>query len=127
MARRFLATELPAHVIVFDTLEELVLQTRRRPAPLRRDASTRLTGRVVLAGRYDLRDRLPGFSEAFPDAVTVEVLLFDDDLAARYLTERRGVTRPDLVDAMVRRAAGPALRPRHVRRPRGGQPGADRP
>ncbi|WP_062354862.1 hypothetical protein [Herbidospora yilanensis] len=105
VTRRFFAADLPAHVVVFDTLEEIVLRPAADPRPFV-ETLARLSGRVVLSGRYDLRDRLPGFAAAFPDAETVEVPPFDDDLAARYLTERRGVTRPGLIDAMVRRAGG---------------------
>ncbi|TKK86054.1 hypothetical protein FDA94_22800 [Herbidospora galbida] len=105
VTRRFFATDLPDHVVVFDTLEEIVLRPAADPRPFV-ETLARLSGRVVLSGRYDLRDRLPGFADAFPDAEIVEVPPFDDDLAARYLTERRGLTRPDLIDAMVRRAGG---------------------
>ncbi|WP_066362060.1 ATP-binding protein [Herbidospora mongoliensis] len=105
VTRRFFETALPDHVIVFDTLEEIVLRPAADPHPFV-EMLARLTGRVVLSGRYDLRDRLPGFLDAVPETVTVEVPAFDDALAARYLIERRGVTRPDLVDAMVRRAGG---------------------
>ncbi|GAB1817491.1 hypothetical protein [Herbidospora sp. RD11066] len=104
VTERFFATALPDHVIVFDTLEELVLRPAADPRPFV-ETLARLSGRVVLAGRYDLRDRLPGFAETFPEATTAEVTPFDDDLAARYL-ERRGVTRPDLTAAMVRRSGG---------------------
>ncbi|WP_030450272.1 ATP-binding protein [Herbidospora cretacea] len=105
VTRRFFAAGLPDHVVVFDTLEEIVLRPAADPRPLV-ETLARLSGRLVLSGRYDLRDRLPGFADAFPDAETVEVPPFDDDLATRYLTERRGVRRPDLIDAMVRRAGG---------------------
>ncbi|GLX92793.1 hypothetical protein [Herbidospora sp. NBRC 101105] len=102
---RFFATRLPDHVIVFDTLEELVLRPAADPRPFV-ETLARLSGRLVLSGRYDLRDRLPGFADAFPGAVGLEVPPFSDDLATAYLTGRRGITRPDLVEAMVRRADG---------------------
>jgi hypothetical protein len=110
--------ELPSeqHVLLaLDTLEEALLlggstreQTDLEPlltelASLVRDAPAL---RLVLAGRYDLGERMSGFAELFPGVITLQLTSFDRQESQRYLTEHRGITRPDVVAAIVRDSDG---------------------
>ncbi|GAA0973013.1 hypothetical protein GCM10009555_027180 [Acrocarpospora macrocephala] len=102
------APGLTRAIIVLDTLEEVILRPVADPAVLL-DLLAALhtaapTLSFVLSGRYDLRDRLPGFTERFPAADSVEVTPFDTEEATRYLV-RRGA-RDDLIPAMIRRSDG---------------------
>ncbi|GAA1012500.1 hypothetical protein Aple_006950 [Acrocarpospora pleiomorpha] len=102
------APGLTRAIIVLDTLEEVILRPVADPAVLL-DLLAALhtaapTLSFVLSGRYDLRDRLPGFTGRFPAAESVEVTPFDEEEATRYLA-RRGV-RADLIPAMIRRSDG---------------------
>ncbi|MEO3858319.1 hypothetical protein [Acrocarpospora sp. B8E8] len=102
------APGLSRAIIVLDTLEEVILRPVADPAVLL-DLLAALhtaapTLSFVLSGRYDLRDRLPGFTGRFPAADSVEVTPFDAEEATRYLV-RRGVPE-DLIPAMIRRSDG---------------------
>ncbi|XXT23816.1 hypothetical protein WME94_19960 [Sorangium sp. So ce429] len=63
--------------------------------------------RVLLSGRYDLRDRLPAFCERVgPALASLSIEPFSDDEARRYLTERRALPPDDRVAAVIARAGG---------------------
>ncbi|MBO3752611.1 hypothetical protein J5X84_41725 [Streptosporangiaceae bacterium NEAU-GS5] len=97
-------------VVVFDTLEEMLLRPVADPAAisdlLRRLHDAAPSIRLVLSGRYDLRDdQRTRFAERFPDAISILVPVFTAEEARRYLVERRGV-REDLVEVMTRQSGG---------------------
>jgi hypothetical protein len=102
-----------AVVIVLDTLEDVI---RRRTTNLMavigclssvRAAYPNL--RLVLAGRFDLRDdtKLKGFAAAFGAATrSLEIRRFDIDESERYLVDVRGLPRGDAVRAMAECSRG---------------------
>ena len=114
--------ELPAGrraVIVVDTLEEALLLggSTREQSPLvplleqlaeLKQAVPAL--RLVLAGRDDPRTRIPGFETLFPGAATQQIEPFSAPEARLYLTEYRGITRDDVVERIVARTDGIALK-----------------
>jgi tetratricopeptide (TPR) repeat protein len=97
-----------AVVVVLDTLEDVI---RRRTTNLLavitclskvHDAYPNL--RLVLAGRFDLRDdsKLKGFAAAFGTATrSVKLERFDFDESVRYLVSVRGLPDNDAVRAMA--------------------------
>ena len=102
-------------VIVLDTLEEGLLlggRTRARTdlAPFMRSLAELLdrapSVRLVLAGRYDLRERVFEFRHLFPQTAALLLPPFEADEARRYLTEYRHISRDDVVEQAVRSAAG---------------------
>ena len=62
--------------------------------------------RLVLTARYDLSERVSEFRALFPNVMTLELEPFTDAESKQYLTHYRGITRPQLVDAIVRSAGG---------------------
>ncbi|HEU4947166.1 MAG TPA: hypothetical protein VFT31_08440 [Kribbella sp.] len=93
-------------VFMFDTLEVPILRTDLDTGPLvetmldtyRRPADSRL----VLAGRYDIRDRADLDSLAGRSALhTVQLANFTEEEARTYLTEVRGIDQPEIVDAVL--------------------------
>jgi tetratricopeptide (TPR) repeat protein len=102
-----------AVVIVLDTLEDVI---RRRTTNLLavigclssvRAAYPNL--RLVLAGRFDLRDdtKLKGFAAAFGAATrSVEIRRFDVNESERYLVDVRGLPAGDAVRAMAECSRG---------------------
>ncbi|GAA3828160.1 hypothetical protein GCM10022226_56160 [Sphaerisporangium flaviroseum] len=114
ITQRFLAALAEARgvdraVVVFDTLEEVILRPVADPGVvvglLRRLHDSASTLRLVLSGRYDVRERLAGFAEAFPEAESLRVRPFDEEEARRYLASR-GVTQDALATAMIRKSGG---------------------
>jgi len=97
-------------VIAFDSMEEL-FRLDDKPAGL-----LRLLGRLhqdapalrlVLAGRYDLRERLPDLPQLLPAGLrSVQLGPLDDEDQRSYLRERRDIHDPELVDAIVGRSGG---------------------
>jgi tetratricopeptide (TPR) repeat protein len=97
-------------VIVLDTLEELVVRPATDPTPVLAALASAVALvpclRLVLSGRYDLTERIPGIAEVLPDVTSHAVGPFDDEQACRYLTEIRRIERTDLLYPVVRRAGG---------------------
>ncbi|MFF7309174.1 hypothetical protein [Streptomyces sp. NPDC008137] len=99
-------------VLVLDTLEELLLHGHTEAERLLRMLAgllERCPGlRLVLAGRYDLRDRVPNGLRAFPASHVkhIRVRPFSSAQARSYLTEVRAVTDARLVRVATRKANG---------------------
>jgi tetratricopeptide (TPR) repeat protein len=102
------ATDRPV-VLAFDNMEEL-LRLDDQPTALLGLLGTlhREVGalRLLLAGRDDLRGRLPALAELLPRLQSLELGPLDHDQQRRYLRETRRVSDPDLTDAIVRRSEG---------------------
>ncbi|WP_329025007.1 MULTISPECIES: tetratricopeptide repeat protein [unclassified Streptomyces] len=98
-------------VLVVDTLEELLLHGSAEAAQLLRLLARLLDRcpglRVILAGRYDLREAVPDALTVFGDVeiAHVEVPLFTSGKTRAYLA-RRGITDPELVHAATSKAQG---------------------
>ena len=102
-----------AVVVVLDTLEDVI---RRRTTNLMsviaclssvHDAYPNL--RLVLAGRFDLRDdtKLKGFGTEFGDVTrSVRIQRFEPDESVRYLVDIRGLPDGDAVRAMAECSRG---------------------
>ncbi|GAA2752999.1 hypothetical protein [Kitasatospora cinereorecta] len=97
-------------VLIMDTWEEAVLRSTadmRNLLDMLGLVHDRLPPvRLLLAGRYDLRCRLPGFSEHFPDAVPANVGPFEPAQARHYLSGVRGIQDARLVEAVVNSCEG---------------------
>ncbi len=95
-------------VLILDTTEEIVLPVARdvsalwhRLAFLVDDPGVRL----IVAGRYDLAARSPGFAAAFPGASVEQIKPFSEEQAAAYL-HGRGIENAALIDEIVRQSDG---------------------
>ncbi len=116
IAYRFCATLAQASpagtpvVLLLDTMEEVVLRptgsTAGFTAMLDRVRQAAPAARLVLSGRYDLDGRLTGARQRFGRLRPVRIAEFAPDEARDYLTRIRGITRPDLVQAIVRKCDG---------------------
>lgn len=100
-------------VLIFDTLEEVILyQGTDMMALLGEIEKLRRSYPnicLILSGRYNLGDKLPGYSDKYAaDTQTLELTPFGDKDASRYLTEKRGLTR--LVKPVVAKAQGNPFR-----------------
>lgn len=117
-ARRFASAlaESPGRsplVLVFDTLEEVILYQQGNLLRLIEFVSL-LHGqspnvRLVLAGRYNLADegRLPGFARKFGGQTrTLTLRPFTEAEALGYLREKRGLAPSPAHDAAVQRSGG---------------------
>lgn len=100
-------------LVVVDTVEEAMLRPAGDPEALlgvlRRLLDAAPQARLVISGRRTAAEaRLTGLPALFPRSVLAElkIPLFSEDEAARYLTDVRGVRGAELVDAVMRRAAG---------------------
>jgi hypothetical protein len=109
--RRFneAAGERPA-VLVLDTIEEVMLGRAIDPAGLLRLLVT-LTRecpslRLVLAGRYDLRQQAPEWMRELAPAESVELVDFAPEQVSAYLAGLRGITDPALHKAVLARTGG---------------------
>lgn len=95
-------------VLVFDTVEELLLRPGSGPTALvsllRRVHDDVPQIRLVLAGREDLFKNVDGRSQL--PSRNVEADKFDDDEQLRYLREIRRMPGGELVDAIVRHSGG---------------------
>jgi tetratricopeptide (TPR) repeat protein len=97
-------------LVVFDTLEELVLRPEASPAELITDL-VRVQAvcpdlRIILSGRYPISAVLADMPVRFPRLDTFEVDGFTAGEAARYLTELRGLAAGELIDAVIEKAGG---------------------
>ena len=97
-------------VLLLDTMEEVVLRSAGDASGfaetldrVRREAPS---ARLILSGRYDLADRLDDIRQRFGRLRTLRIAEFSPAEARRYLTAIRGITRPDLVDAIVAKCDG---------------------
>jgi hypothetical protein len=97
-------------VLLLDTMEEVVLRSADDASGiaemLDRVCREAPSARLILSGRYDLADRLDGIRQRFGQLRTLRIAEFSAAEASRYLTAIRGITRPDLVDAIVRKCDG---------------------
>ncbi|MER5468290.1 AAA family ATPase [Streptomyces sp. NPDC002685] len=99
-------------LLVVDTLEELLLhghgETERTLRMFGRLLKSCPNLRLVLAGRYNLRERLPEALRAFPrkQVQHIQVRKFSQAQAHAYLTGLRGITNNALVRVAARKAAG---------------------
>jgi hypothetical protein len=113
------ALRRPRALIVLDTTETaLAVREASLSAVLRtmRDLHEIVPGiRLLLAGRYDLGEILPGSGprvegfDAFvrdDEVETIPLQPFSDDEARRYLLETRKLARREIVDDLVRSARG---------------------
>ncbi|MEP6762722.1 MAG: hypothetical protein ABJB66_00360 [Gemmatimonadaceae bacterium] len=111
LARALSGSSAKSVILVLDTLEVVLLN---READLLKllnvlsqlhDQCPKL--RVILAGRFDLEAKLPGFREQFSNqARPLELTRLSDDEAAEYLVTKRGMPRGAVVDAIVARSDG---------------------
>ncbi|MFF3376080.1 hypothetical protein ACFYXF_24385 [Streptomyces sp. NPDC002680] len=99
-------------VLVVDTLEELLLHGHTEAERLLRLLADLLKAcpslRLVLAGRYDLRTRVPLALKAFPKKRIkhIRVSPFSRAQSRTYLTDVRGIGDGELVRVAVRKAGG---------------------
>ncbi|GIF43528.1 hypothetical protein [Actinoplanes xinjiangensis] len=97
-------------LLAFDTFERMLLDRDGQPAPLMhllaqvRDRCPAV--RLLVAGRYDLRGRMPWLPDVLPGLRTATVDRFTAGEARRYLHDRRGITAHDLADAMLTKSNG---------------------
>lgn len=102
-------------VVVIDTLEQ-ALYTHRTDLPPLLDAMRLLhdavpTLRVVLAGRYDLRERAPTLAAMLAaEGETVQIDPFSREESRRYLALRGLDAGSDLIEPIVARSAGNPLK-----------------
>jgi predicted negative regulator of RcsB-dependent stress response/peptidoglycan hydrolase-like protein with peptidoglycan-binding domain len=96
-------------VLVLDTLEEVLLRPDGDLAGLvdwlAEVHDHCLPARLLLAGRYDLRERLPSFAERLP-AASHRLRELSHGEAEQYLRNIRGITRDDVVDVVVGKTKG---------------------
>ncbi|MFF5367149.1 hypothetical protein [Streptomyces sp. NPDC013187] len=99
-------------VLVIDTLEELLLHGHAEAERLLRMLAALLDLcpglRLILAGRYNLRTRLPKALRSFRkhQVKHIRVRPFTASQARTYLTDVRGIRNPQLVRTAVRKARG---------------------
>src|SRR5207244_6381163 len=99
-----------AVVLVLDTLEEVHL----RPQGDLRGALELLAQvvqlcpelRLILSGRYCVREMLGAAAEGLPPLREAEVRPFTPEEAERYLEELRGIEEPSIRAAIARKANG---------------------
>ncbi|MET9735103.1 hypothetical protein ABZZ79_32020 [Streptomyces sp. NPDC006458] len=100
-------------LLVCDTMEELLRRgqqdTGRFLELLGRVRKCCPSLRLVLAGRYDLTERVPQAREALEGSERVEVEPFTDEQAERYLRQIRGITDAGKRAVARRRANGRPL------------------
>jgi hypothetical protein len=103
------AGERPVLLIV-DTLEEVMLGGASDPGGLTRLLARMLREcpalRLVLAGRYDLRDKAPEAMAELGKVESFELADFAPDQVRAYLADIRGITDPALHDAVLARTGG---------------------
>ncbi len=98
-------------VLVFDTFEQVLLHPEGRPGAILEQLAEVVRRcpavRLLVAGRYDLRDpdRVPDLDEILPGLTTVAIGPFTEDEGHAYLT-KRGVTDAGLAGAMILKSAG---------------------
>lgn len=99
-------------VLVIDTLEELLLHGTEEAARLLRLLARLLDRcpglRLIIAGRYNLRDSVPDSLDAFEDIGVEhrELGPFTRRQARAYLRQKRGITDDDLARAAFRKSDG---------------------
>jgi cellulose synthase operon protein C len=109
--------ELPAServLLVLDTLEVALLEgaggSGERLMPLLQTLAhvheRAPRTQIVLAGRYELSRRVEGFGSLFPTARTLELRVFADAEARRYLIKRRGLQPGAELESAARVAGG---------------------
>jgi len=97
-------------VVIFDTLEEVILNEGTDLLKLLNEIKKLADGSegnlcLLLSGRYNLEKRLPRFTTEFEGQYeTLELTPWNDQDAQRYLVEKRGVTR--LLTPVIKRANG---------------------
>ncbi|MEU9284279.1 hypothetical protein AB0D57_05990 [Streptomyces sp. NPDC048275] len=102
----------PPAVLVLDTLEEVLLRGQddmARLLDLLQQLLNRCPGlRIVLAGRYDLRERAPEALRRLAGHKIrhIEVRPFDEPQSLAYLTEIRGIAEPELAAIAARKSGG---------------------
>ena len=110
-----LATSTKPIVLILDTLEvalesdDAAAETERlRPLIELLDELHESVplARLVLAGRYDLAQRINGLPDALAGGITLELHGFSPVEARAYLTKRRGLIDPALIDAAIEKAGG---------------------
>lgn len=114
VAHRFfdVLRELPADqlmLIVLDTTEVAVGPAIDTTGIIRLTADLLAATpacRVLLAGRWNLAERVPAVAEILPDLVTQAVPLLTEAEQRRYLTEVRGISAPDVVEEIIRLSQG---------------------
>jgi cellulose synthase operon protein C len=97
-------------VVIFDTLEEVILYQGtdmmallQAVQKLQEQSDNKIC--LILSGRYDLNQKLPGFYDAYDKkSQTLELTRFSADDSRKYLQEKRGLDR--LVDVVVEKAGG---------------------
>lgn len=97
-------------VLIVDTLEEIMLGGAGDPGRLLRLLADLVRDcpalRLILAGRYDLRELAPQTMAALEPAESVELRDFTPDQVKAYLGKIRGIGDPALQDAVVLRTGG---------------------
>ncbi|AEV82927.1 hypothetical protein ACWT_1908 [Actinoplanes sp. SE50] len=95
-------------LLVVDTMEEVLLGPGADDLlrALARIVAQCPSLRLILAGRYDLRERAGAALAAFGDVRPVALGDFTPEQTGRYLREIRHITDPDLVAAVVERTGG---------------------
>lgn len=97
-------------VFVFDTLEEIHLRPQGDLEALLALLGKLLDSvsglRLVLAGRYPIREILDSVAELLPALAELAVLPFADSESDRYITELRGIKQPATRAVIVEKAGG---------------------
>ncbi|MGH9905723.1 MAG: hypothetical protein ACRD8U_09105, partial [Pyrinomonadaceae bacterium] len=93
-------------IIALDTLEEMALHNKRPLLValnyLREIREGYKPLRLLLSGRYNLEDRLPGFKKRFhKETKTHELQPFRKYEARAYLKHKRGLTKRTIVEAIL--------------------------
>ena len=97
-------------VLIVDTLEEVILGSAGGPERLIRLLATLLREcpalRLVLAGRYDLRERAAEAMAELEPAESVRLTDFAPEQVIAYLADIRGITDPAMHAAVISRTHG---------------------
>jgi hypothetical protein len=97
-------------VLLFDTMEEVGLRPGGGTAALMemlgRVHDEARSVRLVLSGRYDLRQQVDSFPGRLRKVSTLRIAEFSAVEASDYLRTIRGISRPDLVNAIVAKCSG---------------------
>lgn len=99
-------------LIVLDTLEEAIspaIDASQLFELVSEFVNTTPTVRLLLAGRWDLRTRLPRLVEKLPTMVSLEVPRLTPAEQERYLTQVRGIQSAEIVREIVRLSEGRPL------------------